>query len=189
MAKRKKSGSSFHEEIQATRVVIDPTAMLTCGELSLLNHRDIGIFMRMLPYIARAGFREDVKDIAHMGLCSPFVMARVWPKLKPFFECRADGLWHLKPTPWLVVQTVTAEREKLRHLLARLVDHWGSACVYCGETPERLEIEHIVPIVRGGSDDITNLTVACANCNRRKHAKTAAEFGFPHIHDLAVRAH
>jgi hypothetical protein len=44
-----------------------------------------------------------------------------------------------------------------------------------------LQVEHIVPRARGGSDRVSNLTLACTPCNERKGTQTAAEFGFPLI--------
>jgi 5-methylcytosine-specific restriction endonuclease McrA len=38
----------------------------------------------------------------------------------------------------------------------------------------RLEIEHLVPIAEGGSDDETNLWLACPICNAHKSDKTRA---------------
>jgi 5-methylcytosine-specific restriction endonuclease McrA len=58
---------------------------------------------------------------------------------------------------------------------------WGQRCVYCQKTGIPLQVEHIVPKIRGGSDRITNLTLACEQCNRKKGSQTAHEFGFPHI--------
>lgn len=49
----------------------------------------------------------------------------------------------------------------------------GFRCQYCGrEGPEvALEIDHIKPRARGGTDDPENLTVACFMCNRGKSDK------------------
>jgi 5-methylcytosine-specific restriction endonuclease McrA len=58
---------------------------------------------------------------------------------------------------------------------------WGYRCVYCQKTGLPLEIEHIVPKIRGGSNRITNLTLACEVCNQRKRHQTAQEFGFPQV--------
>jgi hypothetical protein len=44
-----------------------------------------------------------------------------------------------------------------------------------------LQIEHIVPQVRHGSNRVSNLTIACKPCNDAKGARTAAEFGHPEI--------
>ncbi|MDR4317864.1 Uncharacterized protein conserved in bacteria [Niallia circulans] len=45
-------------------------------------------------------------------------------------------------------------------------------CVYCGRNPREhdttLEIEHIVPRAKGGSDGIANLVTACKECNAGK---------------------
>lgn len=55
-------------------------------------------------------------------------------------------------------------------------------CVYCGEImPNRLEVDHIVPGSRGGSDFPSNLVAACHDCNQRKGNLTAKEFGYPDI--------
>jgi 5-methylcytosine-specific restriction endonuclease McrA len=50
-------------------------------------------------------------------------------------------------------------------------------CNYCGE-PLRGggEIDHLKPIILGGDNSPSNLTLACTTCNRDKHAKTAGEF-------------
>jgi hypothetical protein len=44
-----------------------------------------------------------------------------------------------------------------------------------------LQIEHIVPKVRHGSNRVSNLTIACKPCNDAKGTRTAAEFGHPEI--------
>ena len=49
-----------------------------------------------------------------------------------------------------------------------LLEKWGHNCAYCGKTNVPLEIEHIQPRIRGGSDRISNLTLACTSCNQKK---------------------
>ncbi len=66
-----------------------------------------------------------------------------------------------------------------------LLEKWGRACAYCGATGVPLEIEHIVPRSRGGSNRVSNLTLGCHDCNVRKGKMTAAEFGFPQINAQA----
>ena len=43
-------------------------------------------------------------------------------------------------------------------------------CQYCGKTPPEvtLEVDHIKPKSKKGSDDLNNLITACFNCNRGK---------------------
>lgn len=62
-----------------------------------------------------------------------------------------------------------------------LLEKWGRKCAYCGAENTPLEIEHIVPKSRGGSNRVSNLTLACTACNQNKGNMTAAEYGYPHI--------
>ena len=43
-------------------------------------------------------------------------------------------------------------------------------CVLCGRNAkdDRLEIDHIIPVVAGGTNDIKNLRTLCAECNKGK---------------------
>lgn len=74
-------------------------------------------------------------------------------------------------------QGTLAGYEVREYLLAK----WGWACVYCGKTNTLLEVEHLVPKGRGGSDRVSNLTIACHDCNQKKGNQTAIEFGYPHL--------
>ncbi|MEA3643231.1 MAG: RNA-guided endonuclease IscB [Lamprobacter sp.] len=49
-----------------------------------------------------------------------------------------------------------------------LLEKWHRTCAYCGATNGPLEIEHIHPKSRGGSNRVSNLTLACRPCNERK---------------------
>jgi 5-methylcytosine-specific restriction endonuclease McrA len=62
-----------------------------------------------------------------------------------------------------------------------LLEKWGRKCAYCKATNVRLQVEHIVPKARDGSDRVSNLTIACKPCNDAKGTRTAAEFGHPEI--------
>jgi 5-methylcytosine-specific restriction endonuclease McrA len=60
-------------------------------------------------------------------------------------------------------------------------DH--ATCQACGFFPrtqresERLELDHVVPIARGGSHtDVGNLQVLCGSCNNDKSILTMTEF-------------
>ena len=64
---------------------------------------------------------------------------------------------------------------------------WEHHCAYCGINDCPLEIEHIVPKSRGGSNRISNLTLACHNCNQKKGNRTASEFGYPIVHTYASK--
>jgi 5-methylcytosine-specific restriction endonuclease McrA len=62
-----------------------------------------------------------------------------------------------------------------------LLEKFGRRCVYCGATLVPFEVEHIVPVARGGTSRISNLALACHACNDAKQTRTAAEFGHPDV--------
>jgi len=49
-----------------------------------------------------------------------------------------------------------------------LLEKWHRQCAYCGKKDVSMEIEHIIPKSKGGSDRISNLTLACRPCNEKK---------------------
>lgn len=57
-----------------------------------------------------------------------------------------------------------------------LLEKWGRKCAYCGATEVPLQVEHIQPKARGGTNRISNLTLACRPCNERKAARSVQEF-------------
>jgi len=69
-----------------------------------------------------------------------------------------------------------------------LLEKWGRKCAYCGKKDVPLEIEHITPKSRGGSDRVSNLTISCHECNQAKGNQTAGEFGHPRIQAKAKRS-
>jgi len=50
----------------------------------------------------------------------------------------------------------------------------NDSCSYCGSTGGT--IDHITPVVSGGTNDWDNLTAACKSCNSRKHDRTLLTF-------------
>ena len=57
-----------------------------------------------------------------------------------------------------------------------LLATWGRRCAYCGVVGVPLNIDHIVPRSRGGSDRVSNLALACVDCNQAKGATSIEAF-------------
>ena len=72
-----------------------------------------------------------------------------------------------------------------------LLEKFNRRCAYCaisgvGKSGVPLEVEHIQPRSRGGTNRISNLTLACVPCNQAKGNQTAAEFGHPEVQKRAL---
>lgn len=57
-----------------------------------------------------------------------------------------------------------------------LLEKWGRECTYCNKKDVPLQIEHIHPKSKGGSNRISNLCLACEKCNQKKGNKPVEEF-------------
>lgn len=65
----------------------------------------------------------------------------------------------------------------------RILERDGFRCRRCGNGPQhaRLVIDHVVPVVLGGTRRDSNLQTLCEPCNQGKGARP------PHPHDLELR--
>jgi 5-methylcytosine-specific restriction endonuclease McrA len=68
-----------------------------------------------------------------------------------------------------------------------LLEKFGRQCIYCGAKNVPLQVEHITPRGQGGSNRVSNLTLACEPCNKAKGNQTATEFGCPEVQALAKK--
>ena len=88
--------------------------------------------------------------------------------LKQFMQTRSNERT-LKPTKRITFPP------KIKLHLFHLQKH---QCIYCGKrkTIKNLQIDHIEPVIRSGSNDLSNLQLLCAPCNQRKGINSNQEF-------------
>ncbi|TGN99619.1 HNH endonuclease [Candidatus Thiomargarita nelsonii] len=127
---------------------------------------------------------------------------RLRPKgwLPPSLRSRVDNVknWMLKlsrlvPLTEITIETVRFDTQKLQkpeisgveyqqgelagyELREYLLEKWGRQCAYCGAKNVPLEIEHIQARSKGGTDRVSNLTLACTPCNQEKGNKDIKDF-------------
>ncbi|NHM28002.1 HNH endonuclease [Desulfofundulus sp. TPOSR] len=117
-------------------------------------------------------------------------------RLAPSLEARVNQTLSVvdKLTRWLPITAISTEHVKFDTQLMQnpdisgveyqqgelfgyevreyLLEKWGRKCAYCGKEGVPLEVEHVVPRnpKRGprGTDRISNLTLACEECNKAK---------------------
>lgn len=59
-----------------------------------------------------------------------------------------------------------------KQIRAQILVRDGYRCKMCGRTKDEvpLEVDHIVPVADGGTDELHNLATLCRDCNRGKSA-------------------
>jgi 5-methylcytosine-specific restriction endonuclease McrA len=170
------------------------------GKFSIqLDHRGGRIRDKLAT---RAAYRRRRRS-RNLRYRAPRFLNRTKPKgwLAPSLKHRVDTTmsWVARLSRWAPVRPVHVERvafdthtmsagqplegveyqhgtlhgyEVREYLLAK----WGRKCAYCGKQDVPLNIDHIHPRSKGGSDRISNLTLACIPCNRTKNATPIEEF-------------
>jgi 5-methylcytosine-specific restriction endonuclease McrA len=168
-----------------------------------LTHRGEQVHVRLL---ARRQARRRRRS-AHTRYRKPRFLNRRRPQgwLAPSLRSRVDNIvsWAERYRRWTPIARVDVERvrfdtQKLQdpeisgvayqqgalagyEVREYVLAKWSHRCAYCGATQVPLQVEHLVPRARHGSDRVSNLTLACASCNQAKGTRTATEFGFPHL--------
>jgi len=116
----------------------------------------------------------------------------------------AERLCRWAPVTSIVVETVRFDMQQIVNpeisgveyqqgelagyeLREYLLEKFGRKCIYCGAENVPLEVEHLTPRSRQGSNRVSNLGLSCRPCNVAKGNMTAAEFGHPEVQALALR--
>lgn len=105
-------------------------------------------------------YKKLVSLLIHHGLKETTLLSRP-PRLFDFMTDRIERHYGIK---------------KYQELRTAIFLHDDYTCYYCRKRGGSLEIDHKIPLSRGGTNKLDNLVTACKNCNRRKHDKTVEEF-------------
>ncbi len=57
----------------------------------------------------------------------------------------------------------------------QLKNIWGNCCAYCGKM-KRLTRDHMMPLIKGGIHDLSNIVPACLSCNTQKCGRNVEEY-------------
>lgn len=103
------------------------------------------------------------------------------PKRKAFIAGYLRN--HRAANPELYLSYVHARRAKrlaaggvhTKEEWAAKLEEYGHRCVYCC-SGGRMTRDHVVPLSKGGTNDISNIAPACRRCNSSKHDLTAQEY-------------
>lgn len=81
---------------------------------------------------------------------------------------------HVRKRRALAMQTTGSHTNEQ---IAQMLIDQNHQCFYCGkDISKKMHIDHFIPLSRGGSDDISNIVLACPHCNLSKNDKLPSEF-------------
>lgn len=104
-----------------------------------------------------------------------------------------DRIRHLAPITRISCETVRFNMQKLTHpeisgtgyqqgtlfeceVRQYLLTKYNYTCVYCGTQEGPFNIDHIHPRAKGGSNRVSNLALACVDCNQAKGSMWVEDF-------------
>jgi len=177
---------------------------LTAGEVELRNNIKKLIEKRVSYRRTRRGrlwHREP--RFNNRGINDGWFAPSIQHKLDSHIKL-IERLKNILPITRIVVEVASFDQQKMQNpeisgveyqqgelqgyeVREYLLEKWQRKCAYCGKTDVPLEIEHIIPKSRGGSNRVSNLTIACHACNQAKGNQTAEEFGYPKIQAKAKK--
>lgn len=121
------------------------------------------------------------------------------PQTTEFYNQLSTGYWrgvckkcmaensrkHHQSNPDLTAKRRQKYKDQLRSAsgshdesdIARQRAKQNDVCFYCGKgLAGSGEVDHRIPVSRGGDNGPENIVIACLECNRDKHSKTDEEF-------------
>jgi 5-methylcytosine-specific restriction endonuclease McrA len=124
-----------------------------------------------LPVLKRNGIVGKDGDLVSLvvpDLSYPERASRA-SRIGAFLERREIATWDYR-----LIETDPVPTDVLYRVLAAA----KGLCALCGveSSERRIEVDHIVPRSRGGSNDIENLQALCDECNRGKSNRDDADF-------------
>ena len=128
-----------------------------------------------LKVLAKHGIVDSDKELIHLNVRNLTLQQKAQirclceQKLQEYVQRKGLGIWDYR----LLEADPVPDSLRFQVLKAS-----GGRCALCGITKNDspLDVDHIIPRSRGGSNDISNLQVLCAKCNRTKGNKDDADY-------------
>lgn len=147
-------------------------------QIELSGHKFMSLSEGARALWFRAGFWCDFTGERLVSI----QLVKSWLSSKRYAsELATAGLWVATGDLWTVSEFGFHEPPSKQQrwdtsAYLEVYDRDGRECRYCYSS-ENLSIDHVVSRRNGGSDDTSNLVVACRKCNSRKGSRSLEEAG------------
>ena len=152
-------------------------------DLMALSPEEAGFYVKLCLWIIDKGVvKYDDKAIARRCGCTPAKARRILDRLirYPGDLYIEDGNIFSRKCSEILGEMQRRDRRlpwpewgRLRVVVFARDEH---RCVYCGTDEGPFECDHIMPVSRGGTNELENLATACIDCNRAKGDMTVEEW-------------
>ncbi len=120
---------------------------------------------------------HGVPEAPYSSMGNPFLHAAETAFLNAAGEVLGEDWNTYKPSRVPVTEEEWERRRVTPDIRSRIFERDNYECQSWGAKDGLVEIDHVIPISRGGSSDDDNLQALCTPCNRSKGTKTLEEWG------------
>ena len=119
---------------------------------------------------------EYVRKVAAMNIEDENVISDVFSNVSDMNVSSAtvNHLSNQNNFEEMINNKTSRKRKVSSKIRQQVLERDNYTCQMCGRTRfdgVKLEVDHIIPVAKGGSDNISNLQTLCRECNRGKSAK------------------
>jgi len=141
-----------------------------CPEVALF---DSEVIFRFIPKKAiTSGFWDNFWNVDKFQEDKKFQIQ----KTGHFSECSEFSQYHYENKIGVIKRRTNNRRTGISSKLRfEIFQRDKFICKYCGKSKNedgvKLQLDHIIPVSEGGTDEISNLTTSCEECNQGKSNK------------------
>ena len=140
------------------------------------NHLDVYTYTQYILWEIESGgnkylhnyekcnsYSEYVSIVRRLKLYSVDDLRDIRIYIKTKRKQYSDYLFHLSNEPRRKACIFTAKREVKEYIYNK----YGKKCLKCG-TEHNISLDHVIPVHKGGKDEVNNLQPLCKSCNSQK---------------------
>jgi 5-methylcytosine-specific restriction endonuclease McrA len=137
----------------------------------------VGLFVRCAHYAAEWGHVDGRLPVLPVSLKDRPSLRALDAAMRAGLIARdgTDYVLRERGVLWSFVNPTPIPPNLRPRLVAAIMERDGSGCAYCGRA-DPVTLDHVVPRSQGGSNDVSNLVLACAPCNSAKGQRTPEQW-------------